>query len=116
MPTRHTLRHAVTRLAAAAAITLAVGSLAACGDDDEPSDTTTATTVAPGTSAPTGSTMPPDSTTGIANPASEFCIDSGGTLEIVDEEGGQVAYCLLPDGTRVEEWEYFNSSSTTVAP
>jgi putative hemolysin len=71
--------------------------LAACGDDDKPADTT----------------QPSE----IANPASEFCVAQGGTVEIVDEAGGQVGYCNLPDGTRVEEWEYFNANSaTTTAP
>ena len=116
-PTRQPLRDSARRLIAAAALTFAIGTLAACGDDDEPSDTTVATTLPSSTSSPTDTTTPTDSTTGIANPASEFCIDMGGTLEIVDEAGGQVGYCVLPDGTRVEEWEYFeNNGSTTTAP
>lgn len=114
--TRQPLRHSVRRLLAAATLTFAIGALAACGDDDEPSDTTVETTLPSSTSSPTGSTTPTDSTTGIANPASVFCINMGGTIEIVDEAGGQVGYCVLPDGSRVEEWEYFRSSSTTVAP
>lgn len=68
-------------------------SAAACGSGSGSSDTTN----------PGG--------TGIANPASEFCIAQGGTLDIVDEEAGQVGYCTLPDGTRVEEWEYFRANS-----
>ena len=36
---------------------------------------------------------------------------AGGTVEIVDEASGQVGYCNLPDGTRVEEWEYYRSQS-----
>ena len=76
---------------------LPVGLLAACGDDAKPADTTTAA--------------------GIANPASTFCVEQGGTVEIVDEAGGQVGYCKLPDGTRVEEWEYFRTqSSSTTSP
>ena len=57
----------------------------------------------------------PDTPTpaGIANPASDFCVEQGGTVEIVDESGGQVGYCNLPDGTRFEEWEYFRSQSST---
>eukprot|EP01041_Mallomonas_annulata_P032915 gene32915-biopygen25218 len=55
-------------------------------------------------------------TTGIANPASTFCVEQGGTVEIVDENGGQVGYCNLPDGTRVEEWEYFTSMTGGTAP
>jgi putative hemolysin len=73
-----------------AALTLV--ALGACADDEsEPAETT----------APTG----------LANPASEFCVDQGGTVEIVDEEGGQVGYCNLPDGSRVDEWEYFRSET-----
>jgi putative hemolysin len=52
---------------------------------------------------------------GIANPASEFCVEQGGEVEIVTEDDGEVGYCALPDGTRVDEWEYFraNAPSTT---
>jgi uncharacterized protein len=50
---------------------------------------------------------------GIANPASEFCVQQGGEVDIVDEDNGQVGYCVLPDGTRIEEWEYFRANSTT---
>ena len=71
--------------------------LAGCGDESEPTVTTTANEV--------------------ANPASEFCVSKGGTVEIVDEAGGQVGYCNLPGGTRVEEWEYFRSQTgTTTVP
>ena len=67
-----------------------------CGDDDDPSVTTSA---------------------GLANPASEFCVAQGGEVEIVSEADGEVGYCNLPDGTRVEEWEYFRSqSASTTAP
>ncbi len=72
-------------------VLLATAALAACGSDAEPSDTTT--------------------DIGVANPASVFCVQRGGTLEIVDEADGQVGYCNLPDGTRVEEWEYFRSEN-----
>lgn len=51
-----------------------------------------------------------------ANPASEFCISQGGEVEIVDEADGQVGYCNLPDGTRIDEWEYFRANSTTTQP
>jgi putative hemolysin len=52
----------------------------------------------------------------LANPASVFCVEQGGVVEIVDEDGGQVGYCILPDGTRVEEWQYFREYSPTTAP
>lgn len=44
---------------------------------------------------------------GMPNPASAYCIAQGGKLNIVDEAGGQVGYCTLPSGERVEEWELF---------
>jgi putative hemolysin len=44
----------------------------------------------------------------IANPASEFCVEQGGTVEIVtDAAGNQSGLCLLPDGTQADEWEYY---------
>jgi putative hemolysin len=74
-----------------AAVTAAV--LVGCGSDPEPVEPTT----------------PAE----LANPASVFCIEQGGSLEIVDETDGQVGYCNLPDGTRIEEWEYFRSQHPT---
>lgn len=47
----------------------------------------------------------------LANPASVYCVDQGGTLEIVQEDGGDVGYCNLPDGTRIEEWEYYRTNN-----
>lgn len=44
----------------------------------------------------------------IANPASEFCEEQGGTVEIVsDDAGNQAGICQLPDGTEIDEWEYY---------
>ena len=51
----------------------------------------------------------------LANPASAYCVEQGGRVEIEDEPGGQVGYCELPDGSRVEEWELYRRSSTTTA-
>ena len=76
-----------TRLVAALVIGAAV---AGCGDDAEPSPNTVA----------------------IANPASVYCVEQGGEVEIVDEPDGQRGYCLLPDGSRVDEWELYRSSTT----
>jgi putative hemolysin len=55
-------------------------------------------------------------TSELANPASVYCVDQGGRVDIVDEAGGQVGYCELPDGRRVEEWEYYRSSTATTEP
>jgi uncharacterized protein len=44
----------------------------------------------------------------IANPASEFCEEQGGTVEIAtDDAGNQSGICRLSDGTEIDEWEYY---------
>ena len=49
-----------------------------------------------------------DSGVGVPNPASVFCEEQGGTVEIeTDAAGNQTGICHLPDGTQVEEWEYY---------
>jgi uncharacterized protein len=84
------------RMIVSAAMVICVGlTTAACGSDETPSDPTT---------PPTG-TGP----VGLANPASEFCVEQGGSVEIADEADGQVGYCNLPDGTRIDEWEYYRA-------
>ena len=46
---------------------------------------------------------------GMANPASAFCVEKGGRLEIRNETQGQVGYCHLADGKVIEEWTYFRA-------
>lgn len=79
----------------AVAIALAVVlSISGCGGDDED-----------------------DEQSGIANPASVYCEEQGGTVEIrTDESGGQVGYCVFSDGTEVEEWAYFRGEAEPAAP
>jgi len=44
----------------------------------------------------------------IANPASVYCEQYGGTLEIrTDESGAQTGFCIFADGSECEEWAYF---------
>lgn len=46
--------------------------------------------------------------TGLANPASVFCLDNGGTLVTrEDEEGGQVGYCVFEDGSECVDWAFY---------
>lgn len=74
-------------------VLVGLAALSACGSDDpEP---------------------PLDTDVEIANPAAVFCIEQGGRIEIVEGEGGQQGICVLPDGTRVDEWEYYRSNATT---
>ena len=44
---------------------------------------------------------------GRANPASVYCIENGGILNIREDEEGQTGYCTLADGTICEEWAYY---------
>lgn len=46
--------------------------------------------------------------TQIANPASVYCGEQGGSLEIrTAGDGSQAGYCILKDGTECEEWDYY---------
>ena len=45
---------------------------------------------------------------GMANPASVFCEEQGGTVEMrTDASGGQYGVCLFDDGSECDEWAYF---------
>lgn len=43
----------------------------------------------------------------VANPASEYCEEQGGTLRIDTDETGQRGICELPNGNECEEWAYY---------
>jgi uncharacterized protein len=53
---------------------------------------------------------------GLANPASVYCQQQGGKLEIRHESHGQVGYCHLPSGQVVEEWALFRASQQKCLP
>lgn len=45
---------------------------------------------------------------GVVNPASAYCGDQGGKLEIVTStDGSQSGICLFKDGSKCEEWAFF---------
>jgi putative hemolysin len=45
---------------------------------------------------------------GMANPASVYCEDNGGTLEIrTGADGGEYGVCMFDDGSECDEWAYF---------
>ena len=46
---------------------------------------------------------------GMANPASVYCVEKGGKLEIRNEKAGQLGFCHLPDGRGVEEGQLFRA-------
>ena len=41
------------------------------------------------------------------NEAAQYCIDNGGSHEIVTSETAVYGECTLPDGTVCEEWDYY---------
>lgn len=57
---------------------------------------------------------PPTATpAGIANPASAYCAEQGGTSEIrTAEDGTQSGVCVFPDGSECDEWAFFRGSCT----
>ncbi len=49
----------------------------------------------------------------MANPASVYCEQYGGKLEIrTDDSGGQIGVCIFADGSECEEWAYFRGECT----
>lgn len=51
----------------------------------------------------------PEPALALANPASVFCVQSGGKSEIRTGRRGQYGVCRLPDGRVVEEWAYYRA-------
>lgn len=46
--------------------------------------------------------------TNIANPASVYCIEQGGTVKIVkDKAGNEAGVCLFTDGSQCDEWAFY---------
>ncbi|MFA4906797.1 MAG: DUF333 domain-containing protein [archaeon] len=51
---------------------------------------------------------PPDNNSSIANPASVYCLQQGGKLEIrKDANENEFGVCVFPNGSECEEWSYF---------
>jgi putative hemolysin len=55
-----------------------------------------------------GSTAQQPDEPGIANPASEYCVEQGGRVDIrVDEDGAEQGFCVFTDGSECDEWAFF---------
>jgi putative hemolysin len=53
-------------------------------------------------------TPAPGSSAGIPNPASVYCREHGGKLEIrKDSSGAEYGVCVFPDGSECDEWAFF---------
>jgi hypothetical protein len=46
----------------------------------------------------------------LPNPASVYCIERGGSIDIQETPQGDVSTCVLSDGTRVDEWEFYRQN------
>lgn len=55
------------------------------------------------------SPSPSKAPVGMPNPASVYCAEQNGKLEIRRGPDGESGYCHLPDGRVIEEWEFFRS-------
>lgn len=78
------------------ALILAAFVVAACGAEPTPFQSPL---------VPSPSTF--ESPLGLPNPASKFCEEQGYELEMRQEAGGTVGYCLFPDGSECEEWAFY---------
>lgn len=43
----------------------------------------------------------------LANPASVYCEEQGGTVDLRDSGDGTTGYCVFADGSECDEWAYF---------
>jgi hypothetical protein len=52
---------------------------------------------------------------GLANPASVYCVQQGGRVEIRRDQTGETGYCRLPNGKLVEEQAFFGAGQAVEA-
>ena len=51
----------------------------------------------------------PGDDAGLPNPASLYCEEHGGSLELRSAaDGGQYDVCIFPDGSECEEWAFYH--------
>jgi putative hemolysin len=79
------MRSSAVRLALSGLLGLGLLGLAACG----------------------GRSAPVEDEAQLANPASVYCEEQGGTVTIIETDDGQVGICVLDDGRECEEWAYY---------
>ncbi|GEM_PF-4196054 len=65
----------------------------------------------------TAGNLPQNGSATLANPASVFCVEHGGTIKIVTAaDGSQSGLCVFPDGSQCEEWAYFRGECSPGSP
>ena len=57
--------------------------------------------------SPATLTAETDDAAGLANPASVYCEEQGGRLELRSDDSGTYGVCTFDDGSECEEWAYF---------
>jgi putative hemolysin/predicted secreted protein len=87
----------IPKLTGAIALALLLGTLAACASPTPAAPPV----VSIGTPAPTNAPV------GMANPASTYCVQQGGKVEIRKTAQGEAGYCVFPDKSECDEWAYF---------
>jgi hypothetical protein len=50
----------------------------------------------------------------LPNPASVYCEEQGGTLEIRENQAGQYGVCIFDDGSECDEWAYYRGECAPV--
>lgn len=61
-----------------------------------------------GNTEPTSQLDPNRSGVGIHNPAAAYCIQHGGRYQVGQTAtGGQIGFCVLPNGQSYEEWDCY---------
>jgi putative hemolysin len=53
---------------------------------------------------------------GLPNPASTFCVETGGTLVIGNTGAGEVGNCVYDSGLAVDEWALYRFFSSLTDP
>ncbi len=52
-----------------------------------------------------------DNSSQLANPASVYCLDQGGTLDMSEDEMGTQGFCVFPDGIACDEWAFYRGEA-----
>ncbi|EKD24075.1 MAG: hypothetical protein ACD_81C00114G0002 [uncultured bacterium] len=63
---------------------------------------------------PEDTNTPPSTAVTQANPASIFCTENGGTIQIKNTPEGQLGECLFPGGAICEEWSLLQGDCIVV--
>ncbi len=45
-----------------------------------------------------------------SNPASVYCVESGGSLEKLTIDHQRTTFCVLENGVKIEQWKYYKQN------